>query len=238
MDHLGSAPPRTADIGTGHGALALVAAAAGSEVRACDISHAQLDAARAAVADTPGLLGHVDLVEGDAMALPWGDATFDAALSSVGLVFAPDVPRCLTEAARVTRPGGIVGLTTWTSAGWLADARLSLAARLGRDVIPLPTPWPGTFDDATDGVIADLVAAGCADVRVRVESVGWEFPAGEALGAEMLEFFPGLAALARGREDEAAAHLADCAAAFTRPGGGTGSVLVTEPYLCVTAVVR
>jgi len=52
----------------------------------------------------------IDFVEGDAERLPYPDASFDAVLSCVGVMFAPDQERAAAEMARVCRPGGIIGL--------------------------------------------------------------------------------------------------------------------------------
>jgi ubiquinone/menaquinone biosynthesis C-methylase UbiE len=53
----------------------------------------------------------VELVEGDAQALPFADASFDTVLSVFSLCTVPDVPRVLAEARRVLRPGGQLLLT-------------------------------------------------------------------------------------------------------------------------------
>ena len=50
--------------------------------------------------------GRLDVRLGDAAALPWEDATFDAESNSAALFFATDPPAVLREAARVLKPGG------------------------------------------------------------------------------------------------------------------------------------
>ena len=50
----------------------------------------------------------------DAEALPFADGTFDAVLSTFGVMFAPDHARSAAEMARVCRPGGRIGLANWT----------------------------------------------------------------------------------------------------------------------------
>ena len=50
----------------------------------------------------------------DAEALPFGDAQFDAVLSTFGVMFSPDQARAAAEMARVCRPGGRIGLANWT----------------------------------------------------------------------------------------------------------------------------
>jgi len=50
----------------------------------------------------------------DVEALPFADASFDAVLSTFGVMFAPDHTRSAAEMARVCRPGGRIGLANWT----------------------------------------------------------------------------------------------------------------------------
>jgi SAM-dependent methyltransferase len=59
----------------------------------------------------------IDYEVGDAEQLPSPDASFDVVSSSFGTMFAPDHPAVARELARVTRPGGRIGLTTWEPDG-------------------------------------------------------------------------------------------------------------------------
>lgn len=68
-----------------------------------DLSPAMLEIARQRAAD----LGRVaTLVEGDAQALPFGDASFDTVVCTLGLGSIPDHRAAITEMHRVLRPGG------------------------------------------------------------------------------------------------------------------------------------
>jgi SAM-dependent methyltransferase len=51
--------------------------------------------------------------KGDAMALPFPDESFDAAVMALVVFFVPDARKGVAEMARVVRPGGIVGSYTW-----------------------------------------------------------------------------------------------------------------------------
>ena len=103
-------PPgeRWLDIGTGTGEVALRAARAGAEVTAVDISEALLEIARR----KPGA-EQVAWELGDAQALRFGDASFDAVVSCFAVIFAPDEDAAAGELARVCSPNGRLGLTAW-----------------------------------------------------------------------------------------------------------------------------
>jgi SAM-dependent methyltransferase len=63
----------------------------------------------------------IELVEGDAERLPFEDAHFDVALSTYGIMFAPDQERAAREIVRVVRPGGKIGLSSWTPEGFIGQ---------------------------------------------------------------------------------------------------------------------
>ena len=106
------------DVATGSGNAALAAARADCDVTGIDYVASLLDRARAR-ADAEGL--RIEFAEADAEALPFVDASFDAVLSVVGVMFAPDQERAAGELLRVTRPGGTIALASWTPDGFIGD---------------------------------------------------------------------------------------------------------------------
>jgi ubiquinone/menaquinone biosynthesis C-methylase UbiE len=107
------APGQTvADVATGPGTLAFLAARLGARVRALDFAEEMVALARARIARDDAR--NIEVAVGDGMALPWSDASFDAAFSMFGLMFFPDRPRGFRELARVLRPGGCAVVSTWT----------------------------------------------------------------------------------------------------------------------------
>ncbi len=119
------------DLGCGTGAVAMRAARAGATVTALDLSEVMVETARRR-AEEKGLSISYDV--GDCESLPYADGCFDVVSSSVGVIFAPDQPAVARELARVARPGGRLGLTSWPADGRVADS-MRLA---GRFQPPLP----------------------------------------------------------------------------------------------------
>jgi SAM-dependent methyltransferase len=59
--------------------------------------------------------------EADAEALPFPDASFDAAVSTFGVMFTPNQEKAAAELVRVVRKGGKVGLANWTPEGFIGQ---------------------------------------------------------------------------------------------------------------------
>ncbi|MEU5877002.1 methyltransferase domain-containing protein [Spirillospora sp. NPDC047279] len=92
------------DIACGAGMAARHARAAGATVSGIDASEALIEVARTR---NPG----ADLRVGSMFELPWNDQTFDAAISINGIWGGCE--QALTEALRVLRPGGLLGISFW-----------------------------------------------------------------------------------------------------------------------------
>lgn len=96
----------------------------------------------------------VELVEGDLLALPLLDASFDVVVSVFGVIFASDPAVALREIRRVVRPGGRVALSAWVPGGpvnRMLEAAGDIAARITSRRPPQPFPW---FDAAAVGPLA------------------------------------------------------------------------------------
>jgi len=94
---------RVLDACCGTGDLAIAADAAGGEVTGLDFSERMLERARRKSSA-------IVWISGDLLALPFGDASFDAASVGFGVRNVADLERALTELHRVLRPGGKVGI--------------------------------------------------------------------------------------------------------------------------------
>jgi SAM-dependent methyltransferase len=105
---------RWLEVACGTGELATVAARRGANVVGVDLAPALIETAKGQAA-ADGL--EIDYRVGDAENLDLEDASFDVVTSTFGVMFAPDQPRAAGELARVTKPGGRLGLATWTPTG-------------------------------------------------------------------------------------------------------------------------
>ena len=124
---------RVLDVAAGSGNVAIPAAETGATVVASDLTPELFDAGRARAAERGVSL---DWREADAEALPFADGDFDVVLSCVGVMFAPHHRAAADELIRVCRPGGRIGLISWTPEGFIG--------RLFATMKPYaPAPPPG-----------------------------------------------------------------------------------------------
>jgi ubiquinone/menaquinone biosynthesis C-methylase UbiE len=105
---------RILDLATGTGWTSRLVARRGATVTGVDIADDLLAAARAR-AEAEVL--PVDYRVGDAEALPFEEATFDAVISTMGVMFATRPEAAAKELARVCRPGGRIAITAWHQDG-------------------------------------------------------------------------------------------------------------------------
>ncbi|HVY09770.1 MAG TPA: class I SAM-dependent methyltransferase [Mycobacteriales bacterium] len=106
------------DVAAGSGNVAIPAALEGGRVVACDLTPEMFDAGRKLAAQRGA---EVDWREGDAEALPFADGEFAVVLSCVGVMFAPHHQAAADELVRVCRPGGTIGLISWTPEGFVGQ---------------------------------------------------------------------------------------------------------------------
>jgi ubiquinone/menaquinone biosynthesis C-methylase UbiE len=109
---------RVLDVACGAGNVAIPAAVTGAEVTAVDITPVLLERG----AEKAAAVGvEIEWVEGDAEALPLPDAAFDIVTSAVGVMFCPNHQAAADELVRVCRPGGSIGLISWTPQGLIGS---------------------------------------------------------------------------------------------------------------------
>ena len=126
---------RVLDVAAGNGNATLAAARRGAQVTSTDYVATLLERG-AERARAEGL--QVTFQAADAEALPFADASFDAVLSTFGVMFAPDHAKSAAEMARVCRPGGRIGMANWTPEGFIGQ----LFKTLGKQIPPPPGVQP------------------------------------------------------------------------------------------------
>jgi SAM-dependent methyltransferase len=110
--------PRVLDVAAGTGTSAVPAARRGASVTATDLTPELLARGRAA---TEGEGLDLTWETADAEALPYGDASYDVVMSCIGVMFAPHHQRAADELVRVCRPGGTLGVLSWTPEGFIGQ---------------------------------------------------------------------------------------------------------------------
>src|ERR1700746_828895 len=120
---------RVLDVAAGNGNATLAAARRFAQVTSTDYVGALLDRGRerAAAERLP-----VTFQVADAEALPFGDGSFDVALSTFGIMFTPDQETSVAELSRVVRRGGRIGFANWTPDGFIGQ----LLKPIGKHVPP------------------------------------------------------------------------------------------------------
>jgi ubiquinone/menaquinone biosynthesis C-methylase UbiE len=106
---------RVLDVAAGSGNISLPAAKTGATVVSTDLTPELLQRSQARAAQQGLTLAYR---EANAQALPFGDDEFDVVISAIGVMFAPDHVSAANELVRVCRPGGTIGLISWTQEGF------------------------------------------------------------------------------------------------------------------------
>src|ERR1700759_2796173 len=136
VDAMGIGPGvRVLDVAAGSGNISLPAAKAGGTVVSTDLTPELLQRSRARAAAQELTL---DYREANAHALPFGDGECDCVMSAIGVMFAPDHQRAARELVRVCRPGGTIGVISWTPEGFFG--RMLATIRPYRPSLSHPTP--------------------------------------------------------------------------------------------------
>lgn len=138
---------RVLDVAAGNGNATLAAARRWCDVTSTDYVPALLDQGKAR-AKAEGL--SITFQPADAEDLPFKDQSFDAVLSTFGVMFAPDQDKSSAELLRVCKKGGKIGMANWTPEGFIGQ----VFKTIGSHIPPLqgvksPVLW-GTEDRLDD----------------------------------------------------------------------------------------
>jgi ubiquinone/menaquinone biosynthesis C-methylase UbiE len=224
---------RVLDVAAGTGNAAIPAAAAGASVVASDLTPELLESGRAIAAEA-GV--ELEWAEANAEDLPFADNDFDAVISCIGVMFAPHHQRSADELVRVCRPGGRIGLISWTPEGFIGQ----LFATMKPYVAPPP---PGVQPPplwGSEGHVRGLFGNRVSDLAARRRGLPvTAFGSGEEFREYFKSYYgPTIAAYRNIAEDaqRVAALDADIAALGERFDAGSGSM--EWEYLLVTARKR
>jgi ubiquinone/menaquinone biosynthesis C-methylase UbiE len=213
------------DVAAGNGNAALAAARRWCEVTATDYVPALLERARER-ADAERLT--ITFQEADAEALPFQDRSFDAVVSTFGVMFTPDQERAAAELLRICRRGGKVGLANWTPEGFIGQ----LFKTIGKHV----TPPPGARSPALWGTrtrISELFEPRAASIKSAQRNFVFRYRS-PAHWLEVFRTYYGpvlktFAALEPAQQAALERDLLALVAQFNRAGDGT--MVVPSEYL-------
>ena len=223
---------RVLDVAAGNGNATLAAARRGCLVTSTDYVPALLQ--RGAERARAERL-EVQFQAADAEALPFEDASFDAVVSTFGVMFSPDHAKAASELARVCRPGGRIGLANWTPSGFIGQ----LFKTLGRHVPPpagvsSPALW------GTESHVKALFGERAADFAIHPRVFKFRYRSAE----HFIEVFrtwygPVHKAFASLSDEKAAALDGDLATLMnTLNTAGPGSLVVPSEYLEIVVTRR
>jgi ubiquinone/menaquinone biosynthesis C-methylase UbiE len=153
---------RWLDVGCGNGAFTELVghACAPSSIDGIDPSEGQLAYARAR-----GLGPQATFMQGNAMALPFADNTFDVAIMALVMFFVPQPAKAVAEMARVVRSGGTVASYTWdtTRGGFPQEALQDEMKALGVK----PNMPPSAHASRMEVLVELYEGAGLTDIETR-----------------------------------------------------------------------
>lgn len=190
-----AAGSRVLDIATGTGNLAVPLAHAGCIVTGVDIAPNLLVQARERAA-ADGLTIQFD--EGDAEALPYPDASFDAVVTMFGAMFAPRPEVVVAEMARVLKPGGLLAMANWNPAGFTGKM-----FKLGSKHVPPPPGVPPPVLWGDESTVRERLAKDFKDIRTEIVPIDFDLPFDAAGTVEFFRTYFGPTKMAFSRLDEA-----------------------------------
>ena len=172
--------------------------------------------------------------EGNALALPFPEATFDAVLCQQGLQFFPGKPLAVREMRRVLNPGGRVALSVWRPIE-RNPFFFALAEALTRHISPEAGrgEQPAyTLGDAQE-LRSLLLGAGLRNVRVRIDFRASRVPSLEEFLPQQLAAMPLAEAVAAAGEAARAAIAREISTALQSYRDDEGVAVPTEAHIAV-----
>lgn len=224
---------RVLDVATGSGNAAIAAARHGCTAIGIDYVPELLERGRRR-AEAEGLA--VELVEGDAEALPFEDASFDAVTSVFGAMFAPDHVQAAAELVRVVRPGGTIALASWTPGGFIGDLFRTVAAH-----VPPPAGVASPMLWGTESHLRELFGEQVVSLELAEQTFTFRFVSAEAFVAFFRRWYgptvKAFAALEREGQEALERDLVELARRHDRLGA-PGAIAIPATYVEAVAFRR
>jgi ubiquinone/menaquinone biosynthesis C-methylase UbiE len=217
------------DVGCGAGNVAELAAGAGAHVTGIDLSPRLIDVARAR-AEAGGF--HIHYSVGDAENLDVPDSSFDVVSSCFGMIFAPDHAAAAGELARVVRPGGRLGFSSWTPEGTVGE----MFKVFSEFQPPLPPGAGHPVEWGREEHVRELLG-GAFDLKIERRISRWEDESPEhAWDFYALQFGPVKTMLDNLEPDRRDAFVLAARERFEKGRQSDGSFLDEREYLLVTGI--
>ena len=165
------ATDKVLDVAAGNGNASLAAARHFADVTSTDYVPELLEQGRRrAEADRLPIKFQV----ADAENLPFADGAFDVALSTFGVMFAPNQERAASELLRVVRPGGSIGLANWTPDGFIG--RLF---EVVTEFVPPPAGIRSPMAWGTETRLVELFGPEAVDIRTKRKTYWFRYRSAE-----------------------------------------------------------
>jgi ubiquinone/menaquinone biosynthesis C-methylase UbiE len=159
------------DVAAGNGNISLAAARRWCEVLSTDYVPALLERGRAR-ATAEGLT--MEFKEADAEALPFTDNSFDAVVSTFGVMFTPNQDNAAAELLRVCKSRGRIGLANWTPDGFIGQVFKTLGKYL-----PPPAGAKSPALWGTRARLNDMFGSGVASIKAEQRNFNFRYRAPE-----------------------------------------------------------
>lgn len=162
---------RVLDVAAGNGNATLAIARRGYNVTSSDYVPALLARGRAR-AEAEGL--DVTFQVADAEQLPFEDGSFDAVVSTFGVMFTPNQRQAAAELLRVCRSGGKIGLASWTPDGFIGQVFKTLGAR-----VPPPAGVSSPAQWGSQAWLTDVFSKGARNIAFEKRNFVFRYPSPE-----------------------------------------------------------
>ena len=220
------------DVAAGNGMMTLAAARRWCDVTSTDYVPALLVAGRAR-AEAEALT--VDFKEADAENLPFDDESFDAVVSTFGVMFAPNQDKAAAELLRVCGRKGQIGLANWTPEGFIGQIFKTLGKYL-----PPPTSAKSPALWGNRGRLTELFGSEASSIKAESRMFNFRYRSPEHFFDVFKNFYgpvlKAFAALEPAKQVELQNDLHALVVRMNRSGDST--MIVPSEYLEIVITKR